>query len=97
MAVHLTISAIKMPCAVGAEALKAPACQRLKQFAPFGFGKVRCTAVRAAHAPSADEQVSRRQALQGLAVLAASAFVPLQASAAGKSAEVGRQVLALGD
>ena len=81
-----------MLTAAGTEALRIPACQRLKNFAPFRPGKVRCVTVRAAHAPSADETVSRRQALQGLAVLAASAFAPLQASAAGKSAEVGRQV-----
>lgn len=82
-----------MLTAAGAEALRVPACQRLKKFAPFR-PCVRCVTVRAAHAPSADETVSRRQALQGLAVLAASALAPLQASAAGKSAEVGRQVRA---
>lgn len=79
--------------AAGAEALRIPACQRLKKFVPFRSGKARCIAVRAVNAPSADETVSRRQALQGLALLASSALVPLQASAAGKSAEVGRQVL----
>ncbi|KAL3143372.1 hypothetical protein ABBQ38_002202 [Trebouxia sp. C0009 RCD-2024] len=78
-----------MPCAIGAEALKVPPCQRLKKFAPFRSGKVRCVTVRATHAPSVDEQVSRRQALQGLAVLAASALGPPHAVAAGKSAEVG--------
>ena len=81
-----------MQSAVGAEALRVPACQRLKNYAPFRPGKVRCVTVRAAHVPSAEETVSRRQALQGLAVLAASALAPLQASAAGKSAEVGRHV-----
>lgn len=86
-----------MPCAIGAEALSVPPCQRLKKFAPFRSGKVRCVTVRASRAPSVDEQVSRRQALQGLAVLAASALVPPHALAAGKSAEVGRHVLALAD
>lgn len=81
-----------MLTATGAEALRVPALQRLKKFAPFRPGKARCVTVRAAQAPSADDTVSRRQALQGLAVLAAGALTPLQASAAGKSAEVGRQV-----
>ena len=81
-----------MLTAAGAEALRIPACQRLKKFAPFRSGQARCTTVRAVHAPSADETVSRRQALQGLALLAGSVLVPLQASAAGKSAEVGRPV-----
>lgn len=83
-----------MLTAAGAEALRVPACQRLKKFAPFRPGKARCITVRAVHAPSADETVSRRQALQGLAVLVGSVLAPLQASAAGKSAEVGRQVRA---
>ena len=97
-ALHCTDTPTSMMLsATGAEALRVPACQRLKKFAPFRPGKVRCATVRAAHAPSADEAVSRRQAVQGLALLAASAMAPLQASAAGKSAEVGRQVRTYSD
>lgn len=82
-----------MLTAAGAEALRVPACQRLRKFAPFRCSKARCVTVKAVLVPSADETVSRRQALQGLAVLASGVLAPLQASAAGKSAEVGRQVL----
>lgn len=81
-----------MVCAIGAEALMVPACSKFKRFRPFRSAKARCPTVRAGQAPAVDEPVSRRQALQGLALLAAGATLPLQASAAGKSAEVGRQV-----
>ena len=81
-----------MVVATGAEALKTPSCSKLKSFVPFRPAKARCLTVRAAQAPVAEQPLSRRQALQGLAILAASAALPFEASAAGKTAEVGRQV-----
>ncbi len=85
-----------MVCTVGIEALQAPACYKLRKRLPFRSGpvsgKARCLTVQAVKLRSVDEPVSRRQALQGLAMLAATGAIPQQALAAGKSAEVGRSV-----
>ncbi len=81
-----------MVCTVGIEALQAPACYKLRKCTPFRSGKARSLTVQAVKLQSVDEPVSRRQALQGLAMLAASGAIPQQALAAGKSAEVGRSV-----
>jgi hypothetical protein len=81
-----------MVCTVGIEALQAPACYKLGKRTPFRSGKARCLTVQAVKLQSVDEPVSRRQALQGLAMLAATSAIPQQALAAGKSAEVGRSV-----
>ncbi len=81
-----------MVCTVGIEALQAPACYKLRKCTPFRSGKARSLTVQAVKLQSVDEPVSRRQALQGLAMLAASVAIPQQALAAGKSAEVGRSV-----
>ena len=81
-----------MVCTVGIEALQAPACFKLGKRTPFRSGKARCLTVHAVRLQTVDEPVSRRQALQGLALLAATGAIPQQALAAGKSAEVGRSV-----
>ncbi|DBA67988.1 TPA: hypothetical protein ACH3X2_014021 [Trebouxia sp. C0005] len=85
-----------MVCTVGIEALQAPACYKLRRRTPFRSSKDRCLTVQAVKLPSVDEPVSRRQALQGLAMLAASGAISQQALAAGKSAEVGSYLPAAG-
>ena len=90
---HIVVAYNSSMVAVGIDALRAPACCKLKQFRPFRSGKARSPTVKAVNTlPCVDEQISRRQTLQGLLLLTASTLMPQQVLAAGKSAEVGRWV-----